>query len=56
MFVRSKPDSFGDELRLEQAAADRVARQFGDVAHPELVKDAGAMMVDGLAADHELDG
>lgn len=36
-------------LRFEHATPDRVARQFGHVAHPELVKDARAESVGRVA-------
>src|SRR5437762_11848167 len=43
-------------LRLDQAAADRVAGQLDSVAHPELVEDVLAVALHRLDADHELLG
>ena len=43
-------------LRLDQAAADRVAGQLDAVAHAELVEDVLPVALDGLDADHELLG
>ena len=42
-----------DELGLDQAAADRVARQVDAVAQVELVQDVGAVALDGLDAENE---
>src|ERR1051326_920396 len=46
----------GWALRLDQAAADRVAGELDAVAHAELVEDVLPMPLDGLDADHELLG
>src|SRR4051812_28130771 len=46
--MRRAPDS-----GLDQAAADRVARQLDAVAHAELAEDVRPVALDGLRADHE---
>ena len=40
-------------LRLDEAAADRVARQLDAVVHAELLEDVRAVALDGLLADHQ---
>jgi hypothetical protein len=42
-----------DELGLDQAAADCVAREVDAVAHAELVEDVGAVAFDGFDAENE---
>src|SRR5262249_23941916 len=34
-------------------AADRIARQLGAIAHPQLVENVATVVVDRLARDHE---
>ena len=46
-----RPD--GVASGLDQAAADRVAREFDAVAHAELVEDVLPMALDDLDADEE---
>src|SRR5919201_866742 len=52
------PTSMGlrPHLRLDQAAADRVAGQLDAVAHPQLVEDVLTVSLHRLHADHELLG
>src|SRR5256885_10864296 len=45
--------SFLPRLRLDQAASDRVAREFDAVAHAEFFEHVRAMSVDCLDADDE---
>ena len=42
-----------EALRLDQAAADRVAGEVDAVAHAEPVEDVGAVPFDRLDAEHE---
>ena len=43
-------------IKLHQPAPDRVAREIDAIAHPELLEDVAAVVLDGLLADHELPG
>src|SRR5690242_17080084 len=46
----------GPMLRLDQPAADGVARQLDAIAHAELVEDVLPVSLHGLDADHQLLG
>ena len=46
----------GDRLWLDQATTDRVAGEVRDASHLKLRKDVRAVVIHGLAADHQIRG
>jgi hypothetical protein len=41
------------DLRLDQAALDRITSELDSISHPELLEDVRAVAIDRLLADHK---
>src|SRR3954449_13435703 len=54
MWRLSPPEPRRTLLRLDEAAANGVARELDAIPHTQLLEDVGAVTLDGLDADHQL--